>query len=79
MMLSEFQNKTMWNSVRYLGYITEADTVRFSEYNIENSKLGGHLYAALYVWSLGLSTLKSSQDICDRGGRWQNAISALNT
>lgn len=47
-MLSEFQNKTMGNSVRYLGYITEADTVGFSEYNIENSKLGRHLYAALW-------------------------------
>lgn len=48
MMLSEFQNKTMGNSVRYLGYVTEADTVSFSEYNTEKSKLGRHLYAALY-------------------------------
>lgn len=47
-MLSEFQDKTVGNSVRYLGYVTEADTVSFSKYTIEKSKLGRHLQCSLY-------------------------------
>ena len=52
MLLSEFPNKTMGNSVRYLGYVTEAYTVSFSEYNTEKSNLERHLYAALCFRSL---------------------------
>lgn len=44
-MVLEFLNKMMGNSVRYVGYVTEADTVNFSEYNTEKCLLGRHLYA----------------------------------
>lgn len=46
MMMLEFQNKMMGSSVRYLGYVTEADTVSISEYNTEKSLLRRHLYAS---------------------------------
>lgn len=45
MMILEFHKKMMGNSMRYLGYVTGADTVSLSEYNTEKSLLRKHLYA----------------------------------
>lgn len=45
MMMLEFQNEMMRNSVKYLGYVTGADTVSFSECNAENFLLRKHLCA----------------------------------